>query len=225
MAKVLIPAIVSVISIAAGVAITWFVKPSAVELTFPGGVAMKMDGSQPIAHSELLEDIFSEKFSRDGFVGWLAEKDIYSIRDERLVDAINKRLCESIPEQPFEARIQAARACAEENVATSLRMLVARRQIPFHYVGTLVKVGIPSLEDQPPVGRANVCAESDLLDKEVELTNHRNGRRIEIEASWGRYPCTGYATFPDIQLNFDDAQELFPGALDEYQEAVAVILN
>ena len=92
MLKVLIPVITGVISLIAGVAITWVVKPSAVELTFPGGVQMKMDGSQPIAHNKLLDKIYSEKFPRDGLMGWLANKNIFSFDDERLVTALESSL-------------------------------------------------------------------------------------------------------------------------------------
>ena len=54
--------------------------------------------------------------------------------------------------------------------------------------------------------------------------NLRTPNRIEIQAS-GTYRCTGFTKFPDIQLSFEDAGALFPGPLNELQEAVAVVLN
>ena len=49
------------------------------ELTFPGGSGLKIDTTAPqITHGKLLDDIFAQQFSRDGLMGWLADKDIFS---------------------------------------------------------------------------------------------------------------------------------------------------
>ena len=45
--------------------------------------------------------------------------------------------------------------------------------------------------------------------------------RIEVVAS-GLYTCTGYSDYPDIQLNYADAKQLFQNPLDKYQQVVAV---
>ena len=63
------------------------------ELTFPGGSGLKIDTTAPqIAHGKLLDDIFAQQFSRDGLMGWLADKDIFSFDDVRLLEALNNRL-------------------------------------------------------------------------------------------------------------------------------------
>ena len=74
-----------------------------VNITFPGGIALEMDVSQPeIAHSALLTQLFSEEFTRDGVLGWLArEQQNFSISDERLVAALEESLCDPIPNKPL----------------------------------------------------------------------------------------------------------------------------
>ena len=139
----------------------WRTGPSnpteqSVEVTFPGGAALRLDASQPeIAHDQLLEEIFADTFMRDGLMGWLADKDIFSLQDARLVEALNERLCGSIPEEPLDKKIKASQDCAALPVAAALRELVDQRQVPFHYVGIPVQVGIPAREDQPGLGRAH----------------------------------------------------------------------
>ena len=195
------------------------------ELTFPGGSGLKIDTTAPqIAHGKLLDDIFAQQFSRDGLMGWLADKDIFSFGDVRLVEALNNRLCGSIPGQPLDQKIRASQNCANLPVAAGLRQLVSQKRVPFHYVGVSVQVGIPAREHQPQLGWASVCEDSELRSKRVELTNLRTPNRIEIQAS-GTYRCTGFTKFPDIQLSFKDALALFPGPFNELQEAVAVVLN
>ena len=206
------------------VAITWMVKPSDVALTFPGGGSLEMSAGQPVAHDELLNDIFAQQFSRDGLMGWLADKDIFSFEDARLVEALNERLCDSIPEEPLDQKIKASQDCADRPVAAGLRQLVDQEHVPFHYVGISVNVWIPAREHQPQIGRASVCEESEFRGKKVELTNPRTSNQIEVQAS-GTSPCTGYTRFPDIQLRFENAERLFPGPLNEFQEAIAVVLN
>ena len=194
-----------------------------IAVTFPGG-AVKIDSSKPeIAHDKMLEEIFADEFAKGGLMDWLAGKDIFSFEDERLVEAIAGRLCASIPEQPLDQRIKAARACAEQPVARRLRQLAEQKRVPFHYVGSVVEVGFPP-ESQPGSGFAHVCMERELRDRRVELTNPRTLDRIEVQAS-GWYRCTSFSTVPDIQLNFSDARKLFPGPLDKFEKAVAVPLN
>ena len=168
-----------------------------IDVTFPGG-SITLDSSQPeIVYDKMLKDLFAKKFSKDGLMGWLADKDIFSFEDERLAKALTERLCASIPEQPLNLEIQAAQDCAEKPVAAHLRQLVTKRKVPFHYVGIDVKVGVPELKDQPDSGEASVCATSEFRDQRVELTNPRTHNRIEVQVS-GRYTCTSYTTYPDI---------------------------
>lgn len=215
------------VAFAAGFSVCWMNRGASkqiVELTFPGGVALKMDVSKPeIPHDKVLNDIFADSFARKGLMGWLAEKNIFLFTDPRLADALNKNLCDPIPAAPLQRRINAAKACADQDVAKSLRDLVEAKKVPFHYVGRLVSVGFPT-DSQPNDGYANVCEERELRSTKFELTNLQTQKRIEVQAS-GRYACTGFTQVPDVQLNFADARKLFPTPLDKYEEAIAVPLN
>ena len=218
-----------VVLVALFIGLNYFSGPTeqSVEVTFPGGSALRLDASQPeIAHDQLLEEIFADTFMRDGLMGWLVDKDIFSFKDARLVEALNERLCGSIPEEPLDQKIKASQDCAALPVAAALRQLVDQRQVPFHYVGISVQVGIPAREDQPGLGRAHACDDSEFRGKRVELTNPRTSNQIEVQVS-GTYRCTGFQInmFPNIQLGSEDAQELFPGPFQKFQEAIAVALN
>ena len=190
-----------------------------------GDFGLKIDTSQrQVDHRTLLENLFANDFGRAGLMSWLGDKDIFSFDDDRLTEALNKRLCVPIPEQPLDQKIKTSQDCADLPVAIGLRQLADQKRIPFHYVGITVQVGIPAREDQPQTGGAHICADSALRGKRVELTNPLTSNRIEVHPS-GTYECTGFTKFPDIQLSFEDAQELFSGPLYELQEAVAVGLN
>ena len=195
-----------------------------VNMNFPGGYKFEIDATRPeIDHKVILEGIYKNEFLREGLLGWLATHDIFKITNDDLAVALNKNLCEPIPQQPLSARLKSGQACAELEVAKGLRNLSAQKHVPFHYVGISVQVGIPSSSNQPLVGQANVCNQSELLGKLVELMNPQINSRIEVQATQ-RYPCT-LKPYPDIQLNATDASQLFTGAFGEYQEAIAVVLN
>ena len=98
------------------------------------------------------------------------------------------------------------------------------RDVPFHYVGREIKVGVPSREDQPQPGMAHACKNSEFGDHAVELTNLRSKESVTVRAS-GSYECTGYNQYPDIQLSYTDARELFGRPMDKYEAAIAVVLD
>ena len=194
-------------------------------IEFPAG-KIKIDAKLPkVNYEQLLEEIYSKEFSKAGLMGWLNQKKVFSFTDESLVTALNKDFCDPIPDEPLDKKLDVGRKCASQPVAKKLRELAKSKEVPFHYVGVVVKVGIPKLDDQQPVGRASVCKNSEFLGQKIQLTNLRTkpNKSIEVLAS-GLYDCTGVGTTPDIQLNYKDAKELFLVPLDKFQEAVAVIL-
>ena len=194
-------------------------------INFPEGdkVTVVAD-SKGISHSELLENIYSEETARDGLLSWLADKDVFSMEDRRLAEALNQRLCDPIPQEPLDERIKSADDCASQPVAEDLRGLVERRDVPFHYVGKHVDVGVQNDEPhRPNDGEANVCGDSELFGRTLELTDEATGGRIEVAAT-RTYTCEGYAKYPGIQLNGKDAAKLFQKPLDKYQRAIVVIL-
>ena len=150
---------------------------------------------------------------------------MYWIKDAELPDALNKSLCDPIPDSPLDQHIAAATACAETGVADGLRRLSASHKVPFHYAGKNVVIGIqgdPAHAPRPDF--ANACDGSSLSGKRVELTNLSNDNKITVYTT-GLYPCSGVGTTPDIQLNPDDAARLFDGPFRKLQSAVAVPLN
>ena len=215
-----------------------------VVIRFPNDITFEMDVSQPeIEHSDYLTNMFKDQFVRDGVLGWLArnqqvysisnpdlfdalkKKHIYSISDLGLVEALEKHLCDTIPDYPLTERIHKGQECAEKPVAAGLRQLQMKRRKPFHYVGFNVRIGVQADgASRPASGRANVCKDGGLLGKQLELIDSVSNNVIVVQAS-GWYTCSGYTRYPDVQLAPDQASTLFNRTLDEYQEAIAVLLN
>ena len=179
-----------------------------------------------VDHETFLTEMFSKDFAKAGASAWLRENEqMYWIKDSKLPDALNKSLCDPIPESPLDLHIAAATACAEIAVADSLRELSASHKVPFHYAGKNVTIGIqgdPAHAPRPDF--ANACDGSSLSGKRVELTNLSTDNKITVYAT-GLYPCSGVGTTPDLQLNPDDAARLFDGPFRKFQSAVAVPLN
>ena len=197
-----------------------------INVTVPNGPSLNLTVEGfTLEQKALLDKIYGDDFARAGLIGWLLDKRIFETSNPSLVEALNTTLCDPIPTAPLPDQIRAARQCAELPVALRLRELADQREIPFHYIGRIVQVGIPRNEsNRPPNRRANVCGEGELRGRMVRLTNPVNNRSLEVEAT-GWYRCTGYERVPDIQLNPIDARAIFDGPFSEYQEAVAVILG
>jgi hypothetical protein len=207
-------------------------------VTFPGGISLEMALSRAeISYSRLLFELFvAEPDSKDslnqeditiirvGVLEWLrTNQHIYAVTDVALVVALEEYLCDPIPREPLQERVRKQRECADRPVAGALRDLRDKARVPFHYVGIPVRVGVPD-EGRPSEGRASVCGDSGMLGRRVELINQVSGQRIEVVAS-GSYTCTGFSRYPDIQLEPLDARNLFNVPLQEYQDAIAVIIG
>ena len=196
-----------------------------VSVTLPGGVGLDLEATQDgILLDSLYSRIYADRSFRDGLIARLADDHIYQLTDPRLADALHEYLCSPIPDQPLTERTNAARECAELPVARRLRQLAEMRNVPFHYVGREIRIGVPSREDQPKPGMAHTCKNSEFGDHAVELTNPRSNATITVRAT-GSYVCTGFTQYPDIQLGYTDAQELFGRPTNKYEAAIAVVLD
>ena len=146
----------------------------------------------------------------------LVSKRYFHLTNRNLASALNKDLCKGKDEE----------ACADEPVASDLRQLSDGKQIPFHYVGKKVTIGVQSDERHLRArGIANSCHPGEYLGKQIQLTNKEDNTKQITVVSTGFYTCTGIGRSPNIQLHPEDAKELFHVPLDAYQEAIAVILD
>ena len=184
-------------------------------------VEIRAEGME-VKHEDLLNRIYGEDFARAGLLGWLERKDIFLVSDPNLVAGLVE-FCGDIPTKPLQARLESGRACAAKPVVAGLRDLSDRRLPPFHYIGEIVRIGVPEEADRPPDGRANACRNGTFWRREVELTNPVNRKKITVEAS-GHYPCADPST-ADIQLSEADALELFETPTQKYEQAIAVVVN
>ena len=218
----------ALLGLAGGFLLCWAwqgMSSQTVAIAFPGGFTLDLqaEGNQ-ISHVAVLEQMYAEEFSRAGLEGWLEEKSIYQISNRAIAAALPS-LCEEVSAQdPLQERLRKQQACAEVDVIRDLRALARNRDVPFHYVGQEIRIGVPAEDDQPAPGRASACSDGEWHGQNIELTNPLNEQQITILAS-GSYRCTGVLGTADLQLNAGDAVGLFDGALDKYEAAVAVIIE
>ena len=124
-----------------------------------------------MSHVAVLEQMYAEEFSRAGLEGWLEEKSIYQISNRAIAAALPS-LCEEVSAQdPLQERLRKQQACAEVDVIRDLRALARNRDVPFHYVGQEIRIGVPAEDDQPDPGRASACSDGEWHGQDIELTN------------------------------------------------------
>jgi len=196
-----------------------------VTIVFPGGGQIDVRSErEPLDYGALMTKLFSEDFSRNGVLGWLRDKQhLYSIQSEEIAAGLRTRLCDPIPSEPRELRQAKARECAEKPAAAALRRLSFERAVPFHYVSHPVLAGVQAQKPhRPGRGRVNVCKTGGFVGQRLQVFEPINNRMIEVQAG-GTYVCEG-GEFADIQLDPDDAKELFKGALDRIQKVVVVVI-
>ncbi len=194
-------------------------------VTFPGGFSVDVAAQQErVSHDTLLDHLYDEPFSQAGLMEWLRQRSIFHIADRVIADSL-PQLCSDLgSDASLKTRLAWQRECANVALVRDLREMVQRRQVPFHFVGQEVRIGVPSTEDQPALGQANACAQGLLHGRTIELTNVTNRRQITVSAT-GQYRCTGLIGTPDLQLSHIDAQNLFDGPIDKYQDAVAIVVD
>lgn len=179
------------------------------EVRGPGGSSIRFEyATEGVDYLKILEDMFRHALFRPGVEGWLREQHkIYPIESETVVTAIRTELCPGAEPTDWAERFEWRRVCAEKPTVSSLRGLADGRQVPFHYLGRLGTMGIPSSPYTLPRGRANVCRNGPFHGKRLQVQNPLSDDAVEVDAH-GYYVCAT-DNFPDIQLSPDDASSLF----------------
>ncbi|PHI20453.1 hypothetical protein CEQ90_08305 [Lewinellaceae bacterium SD302] len=174
-----------------------------------GDAELEIDLDQDLADDEtLLSKIFSRNFSEAGALNWLKkEENVYHFQDQDLTDEF-------------------AELDYESDMARELRELRNRRIGPWSYQSDTIKIGIPTLADQPPSGHCNVCQSKKYRGKTLKLFDLFNPEReITVEAS-GRFECPPNRQVPDIQLSAADAERLLGfSSFNKYEYALALIVS
>ena len=206
------------------VVIVLIMNPTNLRLEFPGGNLVAIN-ARHIQYDQLLDSIYSDENSKNFLMAWLANKDIFHVEDDRMASAL-QGICQDIPDEPLNEKLKLSRKCAEEPIAAELRDMANNREIPFHFIGREIFVGVPNLTDQPRVGSANYCRGSELVDREVQLLHPTiTHRRIEITVDGGHYAtCSGFGDSAELQLHRSDAEQLFPDAFSSRLLSAIVIL-
>jgi hypothetical protein len=196
-----------------------------IDVEFPGGGKISIQSQrEPLDHEVFLERLFATHFARNGILGWLREKQrVYLIDSPDLADALNRAICQPIPDKPMEERLAKAQECAAKPAVAALRSLSARRQIPFHYVGDRVLAGVQAqTPHRPGRGRANVCRTGPYVGQRLQVVDMARNESVEVEAS-NTYPCT-VGEYPAIQLDPEDASVLFGRPANKLEEVIVVVL-
>ena len=167
-------------------------------------IDLKKDLSSP---DVLLDKIFSEEFSRLGTTELLKLKyNIFPFCDPELVKKIST-------------------LSIDHPVSIELQKLADKRVGPFGYQVDTVLIGVPSSEDQPKQGFANVCETGKYRGRKIQICHRQTDKKIQVTGS-GMYICPPELKYPDIQLNIADAKRLFGDIpLRKYEKAIVVILD
>lgn len=188
-----------------------------------GSLNLSVEG-EGVDYEKVLNEMFSNKFFRDGALGWLAKQQkVFPLESEELATKIGTELCEPFPEEPFEVKIRKKKQCADKPGVKQLRELAFGHKTPFHYVGNIGRMGVPERgQNKPTKGNANACKPGDYFAKRLQVGNTANTAMVEVQVS-GSYLCTDASNFPDIQLNPEDARTLFPDAKLNKTEPVVIV--
>ena len=209
------------------VGVVWFARSSDSSRLLkvsvgPATLEMQADNME-IRHEELLDSMYTNRFTRGGLMAWLASKQIFAAADPSLVEAIATEVCERLPGDNREERLRLGRDCAGKEVVAELRRRADNRMTPFHYIGDVVTIGVP--EVRPPNGRAFACRDGVFWRRTVRLTNLKDNQKfVRVEVDAGHYPCAG-GTAPQIQLSEEDAISLFGGPTRRIEEAEAIVVD
>lgn len=153
----------------------------------------------------------------------MAKSTIFTLEDEKLVTAIEQRLCDEFPKEPLDERLKKAKDCAEKPVADKLRKLANNHKPPFHFVGFKGEAGFLRGQGAPKKGYAYVCGNRQFFRKQLHVTNPATKTQVEVYASRSLGTCTGLSGRPDIQLGSDDAYTLFGNKSLSWTEQVIII--
>lgn len=189
-----------------------------------GSIDLAFKGTaNSIDYKAVLNQMFSNELMRDGVIGWLGKNQrIYSLEAVDFANALKTGACEPFPEKPAELRLQKRQECADKPSNDALRKLAFSGEAPFHSVGKKVRIGTQSESGRKPInGVALVCNEGEYANKKLIVVN-ASGLTKEFIGSPG-YLCPDAKQFPEMQLNLDEAKELFGQKLNKYNFAIAYL--
>ena len=158
-------------------------------------------------YKTMLDKLFSEEFSANGTKAWLKDhQNLYSPSDPDIAAQIMK-------------------LDYDEVLSQKLRDLSFKRKGPWSYQYDTVRIGIPSAEDQPRAGFANVCENGDYFSQRLRVFTMDLSKHIDL-ISTGRYECPEGFRYPDIQLNAKDAEQLLgTNNFLEIEKGIVLVLN
>lgn len=153
------------------------------EIKAPGfSITINSEG-EGLNYQAILEAMFHNNFMKSAAIGWLGEEhNIYSLEDEKLVTAIEQRLCDEFPKKPLDERLKKAKDCAEKPVADKLRELANNHKPPFHFVGFEGEAGFLAGPGEPKKGIANVCKNGQFFGKRLQVLNPATNMLVEVDA-------------------------------------------
>ncbi len=202
------------------------VNPTRAALEITAGLfSIKINNEgESLDYQTILEAMFDNNFIKSAAIEWLGkEHNIYPLEDVSLVTAIEKSLCDEIPEKPWHERFKKANDCAKKPVAAKLRKLANNHQPPFHFVGFERVAGFPAGQGAPTTGYAYVCGNRQFFGKQLHVMNPKTNKLVEVNASRSLGYCTGLSGRPDIQLGSHDARTLFGNKPLSRTEMVIII--
>jgi hypothetical protein len=203
--------ITGIICLAIGIALGWTLlergtQKADIKIKYgENELNINLDKNQ-VEAAKILEQIFSEDFSKQGTLKWLKDhQHLYQANDPAIIPEISSMNYEDI-------------------VAEKLRVMSIMREGPWAYQYDTVFIGIPDSAHQPRPDYANACANGKYFMQKIRIYSMDERREIEVVAT-GKYDCPARGRFPDIQLNPKDAEKLLGNVnFSQYEKAMALIL-
>lgn len=172
--------------------------------------------------TEVLDSIESRELATGETSVSMREKGYFHYKDRRLSDRLSAELSDTHPEGDDESIEQRTNrlnlVLADNSLIADLRDRARQHLPPFQYIGTPVRVGVPS-GNQPRSSTVYVAFESEFEGRVVQIRNPKNERHLTLRAIGAFHPTTAV----DFQMNTRQAIYLF-GRVNTTVRAVVFIL-
>ena len=195
-----------------------------------GSIDLAITGSETsFDYLDILDKLFSKdkknELMREGAINWLAKtQSLFSIESQALALALKTSACEPFPEGPPQLRLDKRQECADKPALNALRRLAFSGKVPFHQVGNKERVGIQGDNRRKPnSGEAYVCNNSHYANKKIVVTAFNNVELTKTFSAISAYPCPDSNDSPALQMNPEDAKELFGPKLLKHNFAIVYI--
>ena len=173
--------------------------------------------------SALHDAMMNGSSNRKEIERWLEKNwQLYRVDDSSLVDAVDS-LCPFIFEDEIYSYQNKLENCMYLSLVKQLEIQPMDQYPDFQAVSYDVRVSVPPEKYQPALNIAYTCFSGKFAERLVRLSSHNGRDHLDLHVVGG-YSCRDGDSYPDLQLNARQANNLFKHKLSQIKTAVAFIL-